>query len=557
MRRRWLPVTIALLVLVTAELHAQYGAVLQAAASEDPLTMGSALRLLGTASGSVPPEMSAADVRDTLERLHVSLPRRPDTSPITLGEYCYVLVELFDLRAGAVYGLVPGPRAAFEELDRRGLLSAHARAGQTVSGPDALLLLRRVAAGAAPGAAPEGAGFTPSPPSFAWDGSLSAEGQLVDLGVGPVLDTQDVLGLGISVAHALGPGVMTYQLGAGAAWLPQQVAAGQSRLAALAAYPEETGLSWELVPARVQDVWMKASLGRLELPEPTGLLLYDPTAIHPGQLADGLLLELRYLGFYASVGAGYLGLLEERLNRIRFTPQDIAELSDPLHYFAPPRGLGVLRLEADRLLLGQNLGLFGIGQLDFRSPGPTFNSWYVGTIVSGPIAAGFRQETRVVVAITQPSDASTGAGILASVTGAYRLPVSFLHETWLSVLWASGPEGGLSAFPQLAGPPAGSAFAAPLSDLVRMEAGVNSDLVAGPGGAVLSPSFQVRLLLTPDGKIPAGFSFQPAGSYIGTEVEISASYRPLDDIGISALAGGLITTAGFLPYVRLQAGVDL
>ena len=553
MHRRRTALLIALLALVTADLYAQYGAVLATAASQDPLTVGAALRLLGAASGSVAPELSGSDVRDTLGRLHVRVPREPDTSPITLGELCYVMSELFDLREGAVYGIAPGPRAAFEELYRRGLLSPHARAGQTISGPDALLLLDRVVSGARAGSA----GFTPAPTTFAWGGSLSAEGQLVDLGAGPVLDTQDVLGLGISVAHGLGPGVMTYQLNGGVGWLPQQVAAGQSRLAGLAAYPAETGLAWELIPRRVQDVWMKASLGRLDLPEPTGLLLYDPTALHPVQMADGLLLELRYLGFYVSAGAGYLGLLEERVNRIRFTPQDTAELSDPFHYFAPPRGLGVLRLEADRLLFAQSLGLFGIGQLDFRGAGQTFDSWYVGTIVSGPIAAGFRHETSVIVAIAQPSGGSTGVGLLLSVTGAYKVPVSFLHETWLSVLWASGAGGGLAAFPQLAGPPAGTAYAVPLSDLVRIETGIDSELAVGPDGATISPAFKVRLLLSPDGQIPAGFSFQPAGAYVGTEVELSATYHPLDDIGVSLLAGGLITTSGFLPYVRLQAGVDL
>ena len=553
MQRRRLPLLIVLLALVTVNLHAQYGAVLAAAAAQDPLSVGAALRLLGTASGSVAPELSGADVRDTLGRLRVRVPVQADASPITLGEFCYLMSELFDLREGAVYGLVPGPRAAFEELYRRGMLDSHARAGQTISGADALLLLHRVVSRAQPGSA----SFTPTPTTFAWGGALSAEGQLADLGAGPVLDTQDILGLGISVAHGLGPGVMTYQLGAAAGWLPQSVAAGQSRLAGLSAYPAETGLSFELIPLRAKDIWMKASLGRLDLPEPTGLLLYDPTALHPAQMADGLLLELRYLGFYVSAGAGYLGLLEERLNRVRFTPQDTAELSDPFHYFAPPRGLGVLRLEADRLLFAQSMGLFGIGQLDFRTAGQTFDSWYVGTTVSGPIAAGFRQETSLVVAFAEPSAGSPGVGMLLSVTGAYRIPVSFLHETWLSVLWASGASGGLAAFPQLAGPPAGSAFAVPLTDLVRIETGIDSDLVPGPGGAVLTPAFKIRLLLSPDGQIPAGFSFQPVGSYIGTEVELSATYHPLDDIGISALAGGIVTTAGFLPYVRIEAGVEL
>ena len=398
--------------------------------------------------------------------------------------------------------------------------------------------------------------FADSAPTVQWDGTLATVGQLTNYGVGPVVDTQDLLGLSFSLAHGLGPGIMTYRLGGAAAWLPQRVSAGQPLIDGLSAYPQETGVSYEIVPRRLLDLWFRATLGRCALQEPTGLLLYDPTAIHPAQLVDGVLLEFRYLGFYWSAGAGYLGLLEERLNRIRFTAQDQSEFADPSHYFAPPRGLAVVRAEAENLVAGQRVGLFGIGQMDFRDQPSTFNSWYAGAVAGGRVASGFRQETSLVMAVAQPSDSASSVGFLASSLLAYRLP-SVFHEAWLSVLWASGPGGGLSAFPQLAGPPAGSAFAVPLSDLVRLELGVDAALAVGPAGAVLSPSFQARLLLSPDGQIPPGFSFQAAGPYVGTEIELAATYHPLGDIRVFARVGALITSAQFLPYARLEAGVGL
>ena len=133
----------ALLVLVSSDLYAQYGAIVHAAVSEDPLTVGSAVRLLGVASGSVQPEMTEAEAADTLKRLGTWVPTQSGSSPITLGSYAYLLGQLFSLRGGAMYGLFPGPRTAFLELSRRGLLPPRARAGQTVSGADALLLLHR------------------------------------------------------------------------------------------------------------------------------------------------------------------------------------------------------------------------------------------------------------------------------------------------------------------------------------------------------------------------------------------------------------------------------
>jgi hypothetical protein len=111
--------------------------------SEDRLSVGASIRLLGVASGSLRPEVGLEEARATLTRLHVRLPRDPDDSPITFGDFAFLLCQLFDVRAGVMYGIFPGPRSAFNELLARGMLPAYARPGSTISGPDALLVLRR------------------------------------------------------------------------------------------------------------------------------------------------------------------------------------------------------------------------------------------------------------------------------------------------------------------------------------------------------------------------------------------------------------------------------
>ena len=143
-------VVLAVVVLLTAvspSLFAQYGTILHTAAGEEWLTIGSSIRLVGAVSGSLRPEVSAEEARTTLQKLGIRLPSAPDGSPITYGGYAFLITQLFDLRGSVAYGLFPGPRSAFDELQAQGLIPRRARSGNPVSGVDALLLLRRVVEG--------------------------------------------------------------------------------------------------------------------------------------------------------------------------------------------------------------------------------------------------------------------------------------------------------------------------------------------------------------------------------------------------------------------------
>lgn len=395
-----------------------------------------------------------------------------------------------------------------------------------------------------------------APLTFGWGASLQTIGTIASTGAGPAVDSQDALSLSFELTHGAGQGLLGLNLSGQMLYAPQQIAPGAPPASALTGYPTVSAVVFELPPPRLVGLWLRASAGRLALDEPTGLLLDNPTALYPSQLADGLLFEARLKGFYGSVGAGYLGLLDKRLNRIRFTAQDDAELADSSVYFAPPRGIAVLRLEADDLFAGQRVGLSGIGQKDFRS-GSTFDSWYIGLLASGPIASGFRQESALVTAVVVPSDGTTGLGLLVRGLVAWRIPVRYLHEAWFSALWASSPGGSLAGFPALAGPPVSDAFSAPLTDVVRLELGVDAALPAAPAGAVLVPGFTTRLILRPSGSQAPGYTFSLAGPYAGTELEISAGLSPLDGIRILGRGGTLIAAGTILPYVRLEAGIGL
>jgi hypothetical protein len=143
MKRAW-PIVAALLVVASANLFGQYGPVLHAVAGQDRISVGESIRLLGAASGSLRPEIGADEARATLQKLGVRLPRAADDSPITWGGYAFLLTQLFDLPGGVVYGIFPGPRSAFKGLQARGLVHGATRAGDFLTGADALLLLRQV-----------------------------------------------------------------------------------------------------------------------------------------------------------------------------------------------------------------------------------------------------------------------------------------------------------------------------------------------------------------------------------------------------------------------------
>jgi hypothetical protein len=396
-----------------------------------------------------------------------------------------------------------------------------------------------------------------APVTFDWNAGLQTVGMLSDFGAGTEGNFQDALSVTLELAQGAGRGLMSYRLGGEVQYTPQLIAPGAPPATALTAYPTESGITFELPPRGLTGLWFRAALGRLELSDPTGILLYDPDALVAGQLADGFLVELRYQRFFVAAGAGYLGLLDKRLNRVRFTPSDDAELADPSVYFAPQRGLAILRLEAADLVAGQQVGLFGVGQKDFRPAPPTFDSWYIGAVARGPIALGFRHETALIGAISVPSGAETGFGLLLDTMVAYRIPVSFLNEAWLSVLWASSPGSTLAGFPALAGPAAGGDFQEPLTDTLRVELGMDAAFTVPPAGSVIRPAFAGRLLFRPSGQPPAGYSSPMAGGYVGIELELSARWEPVPGMRVAARTGALIAPVDFLPYVRLEAGVGL
>lgn len=63
--------------------------------------------------------------------------------PVRLGDYSYLIMEALGLEGGIMYRLFPGPRYASRELLFKGILDEDVSAGRSVSGEEALRMLRR------------------------------------------------------------------------------------------------------------------------------------------------------------------------------------------------------------------------------------------------------------------------------------------------------------------------------------------------------------------------------------------------------------------------------
>ena len=400
-----------------------------------------------------------------------------------------------------------------------------------------------------------GPAFAEQPLTFDWTSEVALRGDFMDFGAGPVLSMTDAVGAGFELRHGLWGGAMSYGISGGFSYSPQKLAAGDPLITAFLAYPGKTAMAWETLEGRLYDPWFRAALGRQDAEEPTGLLFRNADAVTPFQLMDGLSAQLRYQWFFVEAQAGFIGLLDKRINRILLTPQDAVEQADMVTYAAPPRGLAILRLEARELLAGQSFGLFGVWQKDFRAAPPLLDSWYIGAAAQGRIVEKLRQESGAIVAITVPTPGEVGAGLLMAAEISYDLDIGPLRETWLSGRWGSGAGGGLEAFPALAGPPASTLLAVQLMDIVRIELGVEAELPVAPQGGTLNPGLAARLLLTPGGSTVHGFA--PAGAYLGTELELAVSYVPLMGLRADARTGVLLTAASALPFLILEAGFEL
>ena len=67
----------------------------------------------------------------------------PD-SPVTLGNFSFLIMKTFDMKGGMMYSFFPGPRYAFRSMVSRSYIQGAADPSMTISGEQFLLILGKV-----------------------------------------------------------------------------------------------------------------------------------------------------------------------------------------------------------------------------------------------------------------------------------------------------------------------------------------------------------------------------------------------------------------------------
>jgi len=130
--------------LWAAPLWAQSNAVMDSLLSQKQASFGDAVYMVMSAVKLVPDSASPDDAIKSLKGAAWGIKILGAGSPITLGEYAFLLMRAFKMHGGIMYGLFPGPRYAARELAYDRLIYGDASPYRTLSGREVVELLGSV-----------------------------------------------------------------------------------------------------------------------------------------------------------------------------------------------------------------------------------------------------------------------------------------------------------------------------------------------------------------------------------------------------------------------------
>lgn len=133
-----------LLLLTVPGAFSQQSTTVDFLLRQDEVLWGDAGLLILNTAGLVGADTDLNGVLTAMREMGFS-PKRTDT-PISLGEYCHLIMQCFDMQGGLLYRLFPSPRYASRELGWRGIILYDPGAYRTLSGQEALIILGRTLA---------------------------------------------------------------------------------------------------------------------------------------------------------------------------------------------------------------------------------------------------------------------------------------------------------------------------------------------------------------------------------------------------------------------------
>jgi hypothetical protein len=129
-----------LVILPSALVSAQSNELLDKLLDEKAASFGDTVYLGLSSAGLVPETASVEESVSFLEGKQWGLSKSKD-DPISLGEYSYLLMKIYDIPGGLMYSLSPGPRYACREFEYLGLVKLKPTPYRNVSGEEVIQML--------------------------------------------------------------------------------------------------------------------------------------------------------------------------------------------------------------------------------------------------------------------------------------------------------------------------------------------------------------------------------------------------------------------------------
>lgn len=114
--------------------------------AESELSYGSAAWLALRATDRIADSATGGDSVARLDALGYGIAHRAPDETISLGEYSFLLMRLFELDGGILYRLMPGPRYATRELVAARIVQGNAYSSMVLSGERSVRILARTIA---------------------------------------------------------------------------------------------------------------------------------------------------------------------------------------------------------------------------------------------------------------------------------------------------------------------------------------------------------------------------------------------------------------------------
>ncbi len=131
-------------LLAGTNLWAQSNEFIDAVLAEEQMSYGSAAYLLLASAGRISADAGPREAIEYLESQGLGLADKIQDSTISLGEYSFLVMQVYGIPGGLMYRVLPGPRYATRELAHRGIIQGRSYNTIRLSSERGMRILGRV-----------------------------------------------------------------------------------------------------------------------------------------------------------------------------------------------------------------------------------------------------------------------------------------------------------------------------------------------------------------------------------------------------------------------------